>query len=945
MSTAPVPVEPLSAPVPALSTGAPPAKDGGEHEKPDRLEARRAAGQQPRTSAAGLAAEHEQLMLEKMTLYETRTKLYVVATDKDGKRYRVLKIDRTTAPQPRAGQSAADDDDESGLNIIEDSAVYTLRQKDELVETLRAGNGGLKLVEKPCFGIAGFVRFTSSYHMILITRRSKVAVLGGHFIYHSEGTDLHEISPVPAGLSAEDARQKNAFLSVHLSKNFYFSYTYDATNTLQRNLLRGADFLPFEDKWVWNWRLLRPMRRCLRPQSAWILPLIHGFVDQKKLAVFGRTVYVTLIARRSRHFAGARFLRRGVNDQGFVANDVESEQIVAEALTTPFYTSAPSTHTHSSSSPSPPLPSSFPTSHQARRPNPSYTAHVQCRGSIPLYWSQDVARALKPPIELATRDPYYAAAAKHFDGLFRAYGERVIVLNLIKHGDKRESTLLPEFKECVDYLNQFLPTGNEIDYITFDMSAANSGPTKNALGVLEDYAEGSLEKTGLFHSGPAAPRRTGSTGDGEARLPRTGPAVQTGVVRTNCIDCLDRTNAAQTMIAMIALGHQLHALGLAPSTRLEFDSDALKLLETMYREHGDCIAVQYGGSNTVNTIDSYRPTGAWTGFYSRDKVESARRYYANSFGDHDKQAAIDLFLGIKHGLPPPPSWEYLPPPPRSSYRDWYTPSHLVASPSSLSSAEVARRLQATVDAEDERDPNELWRRYYRGGVWQTLDKQYQYHVQSTLPAHRVPGSDDAHLSPFVPRRSLSHSTLQPRRSAGGGFRNWISHRHPRSKSARQSRHRSSMHDPSSTVDGSPSAQEPHPASAPVPAAPFSASTGQLASALLSPVVRTDEAREYVAWTTQFQHLSLAAHDHLSEKDRTMYTAHAAVAAPRPGAEPRRSGTTVFEADGLADVSERDRATFQAFVSGAKPRGATGGEVGVSSAAVKMYRDMVEGAGA
>jgi len=151
-----------------------------------------------------------------------------------------------------------------------------------------------------------------------------------------------------------------------------------------------------------------------------------------------------------------------------------------------------------------------------------------------------------------------------------------------------------------------------------------------------------------------------------------------------------------------------------------------------------------------------------------------------------------------------------------------------------------------------------------------------------------------------------------------------------------------MHDPTSAADGSPSAHEPHAASAPVPAAPFSASTGQLASALLKPVVRADEAREYVAWTTQFQHLSLAAHDHLSEKDRAMYTAHAAVAVPRAGcAEPRRS----LAADGLADVSERDRATFQAFVSGARPRGATGGEVGVSGAAVKMYRDMVEGGGA
>jgi len=89
-------------------------------------------------------------------------KLYVVATDKDGKRFRVLKIDRTSATQPRAGQPAADEDDESGLNIIEDSAVYTLRQKDELVETLRAGNSGLKLVEKPCFGIAGPSRSPTS---------------------------------------------------------------------------------------------------------------------------------------------------------------------------------------------------------------------------------------------------------------------------------------------------------------------------------------------------------------------------------------------------------------------------------------------------------------------------------------------------------------------------------------------------------------------------------------------------------------------------------------------------------------------------------------------------------------------------------------------------------------------------------------------------------------
>jgi len=34
-----------------------------------------------------------------------------------------------------------------------------------------------------------------------------------------------------------------------------------------------------------------------------------------ELTVLGRVVFVTLIARRSRHFAGARYLKRGVNSE------------------------------------------------------------------------------------------------------------------------------------------------------------------------------------------------------------------------------------------------------------------------------------------------------------------------------------------------------------------------------------------------------------------------------------------------------------------------------------------------------------------------------------------------------------------------------------------------------------------------------------------------------
>jgi hypothetical protein len=38
----------------------------------------------------------------------------------------------------------------------------------------------------------------------------------------------------------------------------------------------------------------------------WVTPLVHGFWQRRSLAVLGQALTVTLIARRSRHFAGTR---------------------------------------------------------------------------------------------------------------------------------------------------------------------------------------------------------------------------------------------------------------------------------------------------------------------------------------------------------------------------------------------------------------------------------------------------------------------------------------------------------------------------------------------------------------------------------------------------------------------------------------------------------------
>lgn len=89
--------------------------------------------------------------------------------------------------------------------------------------------------------------------------------------------------------------------------------------------------------------------------------------------------------------------------------------------------------------------------------NPNYTSYVQHRGSIPLYWTQDNTGVspkpdieCKRPAEISTIDtdssvnlvdPFYGAAALHFDNLFERYGAPIFVLNLVKVRSSQSSSL------------------------------------------------------------------------------------------------------------------------------------------------------------------------------------------------------------------------------------------------------------------------------------------------------------------------------------------------------------------------------------------------------------------------------------------------------------------------------------------------------------------------
>ncbi|EDK40984.2 hypothetical protein PGUG_05082 [Meyerozyma guilliermondii ATCC 6260] len=684
-------------------------------------------------------ASNKRIILQRFTIYNSLTTMYIVGSNAKESLFRVLEINK-------------DSKDEKKITAIEDkNFFYTRKDMVELINDLNETvEGGIHKVTRG-YGIIGLIRFTRGYYLSIITKCSQVAILGGHFVYHIDETkliplDIHYARPIKY---SDEERLLSIFKYLDLGKTFYFSYSYDITNSLQTNFMRykdagnamrntenasdnetkqrATDVIKHNDRFVWNKVLLKPLESQDITIYEWFQPIIHGFVDQANISIYGKKIYITIIARRSHHFAGARFLKRGVNDKGNVANEVETEQIVSDMMTTSFHDPKHGYYN-----------------------NPRYTSFVQHRGSIPLYWSQDLNKLPKPPIEINLSDPFYQSSAIHFDNLFRRYGSPIIILNLIKTKEKhpRESKLNQHFNSCIRYLNQFLPEKNKLRYHSFDMSK-HSKKNLDVIGPLQNIAADALKETGYFHNGATSE---------ETKL-------QEGVIRTNCIDCLDRTNAAQFIICKEALSLQLASLGLIPkSTSLDYDSDLINILTEMFHDHGDTIAVQYGGSNLVNTMDSYRRINQWSS-HTRDMLNSVKRIYSNSFMDSIRQEAINLFLGNYVYDPTQPKlWElqndfYLHNEyqaqdirKRRSYIHWYNDRYFDR-PIFVSNRSLLENKIPSPAFEYNPEQNDNWfNESYVPRKYQSMSDLFQFNMNSNARYFPSISSNEFDYSPFKSRK-------------------------------------------------------------------------------------------------------------------------------------------------------------------------------------------------
>lgn len=155
--------------------------------------------------------------------------------------------------------------------------------------------------------------------------------------------------------------------------------------------------------------------------------------------------------------------------------------------------------------------------------------------------------------------------------------------------------------------------------------------------------------------------------------------LQKGVLRTNCIDCLDRTNVAQYCYGLIALGRQLFSLGIVESPLIDLYNPLSEDLMKLYEMMGDTLALQYGGSAAHNKVILIKALsfclhavfiiellkdissfvshlmngkqifcerrGQWkAATQSQELFRTIQRYYSNAYVDAEKQDAINVYV-------------------------------------------------------------------------------------------------------------------------------------------------------------------------------------------------------------------------------------------------------------------------------------------------------------
>ncbi|KAF4317462.1 hypothetical protein BBO99_00005341 [Phytophthora kernoviae] len=379
------------------------------------------------------------------------------------------------------------------------------------------------------------------------------------------------------------------------AQKLHFSKDFDLTQTLQRiaafdgkigSIAERAD-----DRFFWNKSLCSAFLD--QKFFEWVTPMVQAHVEvTEQLKVNDKSFRVLYISRRSCKRQGMRFTMRGVDDDGNVANFVETEQICL-----------------------------FDDGKQ--------TSFVQIRGSIPVFWSSPVTMKYAPKVYLAGDvEKDVAAFQKHSYQLMSLYG-RVLFVNLIDK--KKEQLKLGEAlaKTVADAATKDSHILAGVRLVWFDFHHECRNMKWGNLEKLIKQVDDDFLDHGYFCK------------DADGKIVNK----QSGVVRTNCMDNLDRTNVVQSLFGRRSMMLQLNETEALQGNVLNSPFDEFeRTFKRVWGNNADAISLFYAGTGALKT--DFTRTGKRTKKGAlQDGYNSCMRYIMNNFMDGYRQDVLDLLLG------------------------------------------------------------------------------------------------------------------------------------------------------------------------------------------------------------------------------------------------------------------------------------------------------------
>ena len=478
-----------------------------------------------------------------------------------------------------------------------------------------------------CYGLVGIIDAKELSYLIYIDEAKFV----GEYL----GAKVYRITKFGYLPTKGNVILPNDFTYIQMLNDFldrnplFFSDEIDLTISLQ-NFEKKKETKSFIFKYTihqycWNYFVGRLLDK--ENLSDFIFPIINGFFGTCKGEEYNPNLQLILIARKDVRRSGMRFLIRGADENGNVANCCENEEILIFK----------------------------------ENDNINILSFVQLRGSIPLIWTQEPNLQLNPKVVVGNDfHANYNTFSIHIDELIENYNA-VCIINLIDK--KKDQKIIGEnYKNMVEkYKETDNKKGKNLEFSWFDFHHECRGmkydnikrllQEENIKQCLEHY-KCTIAK--IIRSNFENYKKQENDSKIEQILISKDllkfSQIQKGTFRTNCMDSLDRSNVVQSVFGRYFLFEMLNNIKLSliiPSENIintQFKNTFENKFKNLWGDHGDCISLAYSGTGAMKR--DFVRTGKRTLMGAIDDgILTMKRLFINNFKDGYNQDCHDFFLG------------------------------------------------------------------------------------------------------------------------------------------------------------------------------------------------------------------------------------------------------------------------------------------------------------